>query len=225
MDEPFMKKYIFLMLLSSLTMGFSAEEDEKEQISFYRGYLLWEETLRRPGMEYDFEKVIAGMRAAEEGKPFDCEEATLVLRIRAFQEALLEKQAKENLADAEEYLSKMALETVELVPGKLYYKQLKKGEGKSVQSNGTPIVTYTTWVYNREGEEEVFSRLDPFPIILEGTIPGFAQGVVGMLEGEVRQLYIHPDLAYGVYGKLDPNVLVIFKVEVISADDKEGSFS
>ena len=61
--------------------------------------------------------------------------------------------------------------------------------------------------------------------MLEGTIPGFAKGVVGMLEGEVRQLYIHPDLAYGVYGKLDPNVLVIFKVEVISADDKEGAFS
>ena len=225
MDEPFMKRYIFLLLLSSVMMGFSSEEDEKQQISFYRGYLLWEETLRRPGMDYDFEKVIAGMRAAEEGTPFDCEEATLVARIRTFQEKLLEKQTKENLADAEQFLSKIALEAVELVPGKLYYKQLKKGEGQSVQADGTPVVTYTTWVYTKAGEEEVFSRNDPFPIILEGTIPGFAQGVVGMLEGEVRQLYIHPDLAYGVYGKLDPNVLVIFKVEVISADDKEGAFS
>lgn len=198
--------------------------DNTPQIGIWH-YLVWQETLRRPGMDYDFEKVIAGKRAAEEGKPFDCEEATLVQRIRVFQEKLLAKQTKENLADAEEYLSKIALETVELVPGKLYYKPLRKGEGKSVQASGIPLVTYTLWGYDREGEKEVYSRDEPFPIMLEGTIPGFQQGVVGMLEGEVRQLYIHPDLAYGVYGKLDPNVLVIFKVEVISADDKEGAFS
>jgi len=39
-----------------------------------------------------------------------------------------------------------------------------------------------------------------------------------MTEREIRQLFIHPDLAYGTYGKFDPNLLVIFKVEVIDAD-------
>lgn len=224
MDEPFMNRYLFIILFSSLTMCF-AEDDEKQQISFYRGYLLWEETLQRPGMDYDFEKVIAGMRAAEEGEKFDCEEATLVERIRTFKEELLSKQTKENLADAEDFLGKIALEAVEIVPGQLYYKQLKKGEGKTVQADSTPVITYVMSVYTKEGEQEVFSRDDPFPIVLEGTIPGFAQGVVGMQEGEVRQIYIHPDLAYGVYGKLDPNVLVIFKVEIISAEDKERAFS
>lgn len=220
-----MKYCSFFLFLSSLIgicgIGAAEELDDKQQLSFYRGYLLWQECLERPGMSYDFEQVIAGMKAAESGASFSCDEQKLQEKIRAFQEKLLEKQTAENLADAEAFLAKISQEdTTEVVPGKLYFKRLKNGEGEKVQANNTPLLTYTVSTYTRWSEEEQFSVDSPLPITLTGTIPGFAQGVVGMLEGEIRQLFIHPDLAYGTYGKFDPNVLVIFKVEVISADDK-----
>lgn len=216
-------KYIFFVLFfSNLTLigTLRAGEDfDEKQLSFYRGYLFWQEHLERPKMPYDLEQVIAGMRAAEKGESLSMDENKLYVLIREFQEKLLEKQTKENLIDAEAFLAKLeADDIVELVPKKLYYKQIKKGFGKTVQIESIPTLIYTISTYTRRGEEEVTSKDVPTPIALEGTIPGFTQGVAGMLEGEVRQIYIHPDLAYGNYGKIDPNLLVICKVEVVSAN-------
>jgi len=226
-----MKYYFFFLLFSSLIgiYRLGAKEvvldnlDEGQQISFYRGYLLWQEYLQRPGMPYDLEQVISGMRAAQGGANLSCDEGKLQTKVRKFQEELLAKQTKENLADAEAFLAKIAESegTSELVIKKLYYKRLKNGLGKVVQLQSTPVLIYSLWTYNRWGETEIVSIDSPLPIVLEDTIPGFAQGVLGMLEGEVRQLFIHPSLAYGTYGKLDPNLLVICKVEVIYADSKE----
>jgi len=196
-----------------------ANLNEEQKISFYRGYLLWQDYLQRPGMHYDFEQVIAGMRAAEEGKSFSCDEEKLQEKIREFQESLLAKQKEDNLADAEAFLSTIAKEdTVELIPGKLYYKQLQKGSGKEIQIKSIPLLAYSIWSYNRWGETELISFEEPIPISLQDTIPGFAQGVAGMQEGEVRKLFVHPDLAYGTYGKLDPNLLLIFVVKAVCAD-------
>lgn len=193
--------------------------DEKQQLSFFRGHLLWQEYLQQPKMPYDLEQVIAGMRAAESGAPIPCDEEKLQRQIRQFQEDLLAKQTRENLADAEEFLAKIAREdTLEIVPNKLYFKRLKSGEGKIVRLDSTPLLTYTVWIYNRHGQDKIISIDTPIPITLRDTISGFSQGVAGMLEGEVRQLFIHPDLAYERHAKFDPNLLVIFKVDVISAD-------
>lgn len=221
-----MRFCIFFLLFSinvlSATEGVLS--DEKREISFYRGHLLWQDCLQRPGMSYDFEEVLAGMRAAEKGEKISYDEEKLRAKIREFQEQLLAKQTEENLVDAEAFLAKIAQEdAIEVIQNKLYCKQLTCGSGRTVQSNSTPILTYSVWTYNRWGEEEILSMDSPIPITLQDTIPGFAEGVVGMKEGEVRQLFIHPELAYGTYGKLDPNLLVIFKVEVICADDKEGT--
>lgn len=227
MDVPSMRRFFLLLVVSLiLTKVGRAEEictlDEKQQISFYRGYLLWQQCLARPGMAYDFEQVIAGMRAAENGEALSCDENTLQKKMREFQENLHAKQTKDNLIDAEAFLSKIAQEgAIELVANKLYYKILKQGSGKQVQSVDVPMLAYTVWTYNRWGEKEIISFDTPHPVMLEDTIPGFAQGVKGMLEGEIRQLFIHPDLAYSTYGKFDPNLLVIFKVEVVSAESKE----
>ena len=86
----------------------------------------------------------------------------------------------------------------------------------------TPLLTYTLWTRNRFEESEVVSIDTPHATSLEDTIQGFAQGVSGMQEGEIRQLFIHPDLAYGVYRTFfDPNILVIVKVEVVKTDTTE----
>ncbi len=219
-----MKQFLLLLLALaniSIILGTEKSIDEKGQISFYRGYLLWQEYLQRPGMPYDFEQVIAGMRAAQNGDKLICNEESLHEKIASFQAALLEKQTKENLIDAEKFLSKIAQEGAqELIPNKLYYKILMPGCGKKIQPAYIPVLTYAVSTYNRWGENEVVPFDTPRPIMLEDTIPGFAQGVTGMLEGEIRQLFIHPDLAYGTYGKFDPNLLMIFKVEVVSAQSK-----
>jgi peptidylprolyl isomerase len=229
MDVPSMRYFIFLVFflniagtsIAEITKKIPPNLSEEQQISFFRGYLLWQEYLQRPGVRYDFDQVINGMCAAEQGKLFPCDEEELRIKIRQFQEKILAKQTEDNLADAEAFLAKIANEgAVELVPGKLYYKRLQNGNTKVVQPQSIPLLTYSIWSYNRWGETEVISFEDPLPISLQDTIPGFAQGVSGMHEGEVRKLFVHPDLAYGTYGKLDPNLLLIFEIKVVCNDSR-----
>lgn len=219
-------RYFLLFFFVSAINRVPGEESVKKQkiLSFYQGQLLWKELCRNQEIPYDLEQIIAGMRAAEKGEKPPYSEEELLIQVRQFQEELLEKQTRENLVDAETFLAKMAKEeTIELIPNKLYYKQLKKGSGKIVTDHSAPLLIYSVWTQNRKDKQCIYSLHTPSSIELEETIQGFAGGVIGMQEGEVRQIFVHPDLAYGTYGKLDPNLLVIFEVEVVSIDDKEKS--
>lgn len=57
-------------------------------------------------------------------------------------------------------------------------------------------------------------KKEPLQIDLDAVVKGFQKGVQGMQLGEVRTVYVHPDLAFGM-GKLDiaPNRLIVFEVE------------
>ncbi len=213
----------FLCLFLSLSGLLLAEETKQEtisseEVSFYRGYLLWQEYLKKPGIQYDLEEVMKGMMAAEKEIPLPDENAMLE-KIFIFQKVLYEKQKTDNLAAAERYLKTIATEKniQEVVPNKLYYKIVSHGSGKRVDADSTPTVSYTLFTFPN-GEEEEMITMDPHPIILADILPGVAQGVIGMQEGEARVLYIHPDLAYGTYGKAEPNTLLIAQITLVKVD-------
>jgi len=212
MDCAAMKIILFVLCLTGCSFGDKKPPPKSSQeiLSFHRGYSLWEEQLRYAKVPYDLEQVIQGIRAADRGELFD--EENIGSLVKTFKEELIEKRAQENLLQAESFLQTLAIErgVFELAPGKLYYKTNKKGEGRSVLENDSPLVDYSAKTLNSES----FSS-ENLKITLADTIQGFAMGVIGMLEGEERTLFIHPDLAYGNFGgKLEPNSLVIFEIKL-----------
>jgi peptidylprolyl isomerase len=104
---------------------------------------------------------------------------------------------------------------VQLMEGKLQYKIERVGTGETVQSYNSPLVRLKARYLNGKS---FGNNADEIPIVLEETIPGFRLGLIGMKEGEVRTLYVHPELGYGLKGQLSPNALLIFEVEVLRAD-------
>ena len=55
-------------------------------------------------------------------------------------------------------------------------------------------------------------------------IPGLAHGMLGMQVGEIREIYIHPDFAYGFRSNFEPGVAISVRVELISLPPKrEGA--
>ena len=68
-------------------------------------------------------------------------------------------------------------------------------------------------------------RGDPFRFPLgEGrVIKGWDQGVVGMTVGEVRELTIAPEMAYGDrdIGVIPPGSTLVFEVELIALESSE----
>jgi FKBP-type peptidyl-prolyl cis-trans isomerase FkpA len=103
----------------------------------------------------------------------------------------------------------------------LYTRTLREGTGSEAAAPGDSLgLHYTGWL--PDGTRFDSSRDgDPFEIVLGVTplIQGWPEGVEGMVEGEVRQLVIPPDLAYGARGAgtvIPPGATLVFEVELVS---------
>ena len=196
----------------------SANCDVK-RISETFGHLIGR-NLDTPGLTFDLESVIAGLRAASEGRDAPMTEKEYEEAMNLIQEQTFNSLAGDNLTQAEEFLKANVGKDniVEVEPGKLQYEVLNSGEGATVNEHSAPTIHYK----GTYADGTVFGSSqesgNPVTLPLDQTIPGFNKGLVGMKEGEKRRLYIHPDMGYGTGGHLPPNSLLIFDVEIVTAD-------
>jgi FKBP-type peptidyl-prolyl cis-trans isomerase FkpA len=113
----------------------------------------------------------------------------------------------------------------EIMPG-LDMKVLRAGEGQTAAAGGTVEVHYTGWLFDPEAEDGRGEKFDSsidrgetfrFPLGEGRVIKGWDQGVEGMLVGEVRELTIAPELAYGDRGAgavIPPGATLVFEIEL-----------
>jgi len=117
-------------------------------------------------------------------------------------------------------------EQVELEPG-LRMRILKEGNGEVAEPGQTAVVHYTGWLHDPQAPgsrgEKFDSSLDrgqhfQFPLGAGAVIAGWDRGVAGMQVGEVRELEIAPELAYGDRGAgggvIPPGATLVFEVEL-----------
>lgn len=179
--------------------------------------------LNSPGIKFDLESIIQGMRDGASGKPSPMSDEDYEKAMAALQEQAFTYLAEENLKAANSFLTnnEKAEGVIVLEPGKLHYMIIEKGTGPAVTEHATPLINYT----GRYLDGTVFGSSaelgGPIPVPLDQTIQGFSKGIVGMKEGEKRRLYVHPDLGYGKTGQLPPNTLLIFEVEAVKATAPE----
>lgn len=176
--------------------------------------------LNNPGVHFDLESIIKGIRAGYAGKSAPMSDQDYEKLMTKLQESAFQQLSQENLKAAAAYLekNKTAEGIVEVEPGKLQYLILKQGSGAEVKSDGVPQINYVGKYIDGTtfgSSEEVGG---PITIPLSQTIKGFSKGLAGMKEGEKRRLFVHPELGYGTSGQLPPNALLIFDIEVVKAD-------
>lgn len=121
------------------------------------------------------------------------------------------------------------VQVVEIAPG-LTSKTFSIGCGEAAVAGQRAVVHYTGWLLDADAENqhgEKFDssrdRDDPFGFPLGGgrVIKGWDQGVVGMTVGEVRELTIAPELAYGDrdnIGAIPPGSTLVFEVELLALE-------
>lgn len=181
--------------------------------------------LKTPGLNFDLDSLIAGIRDGYSGKPAPMSDKEYEEMMAKLQEQAFKKLSEHNLKAANEFLEKNAHEQkiVQIEPGKLQYFIVQEGNGSSVQEHFSPQIKYTGKFLDGTtfgSSEEVGGTIT---IPLDQTIPGFSKGIIGMKEGEKRKLYVHPDLGYGTTGHLPPNSLLIFDIELVKANSPETS--
>lgn len=207
----------------------SREENGKvdlKEISQAFGHLIGK-NLDTLGFEFEMSEVVKGMEDSIAGKEPPMNETECVQAISLVQEEAFQKLANKNLDEANSFMEKNAQDEgiIVLTKDKLQYKIEKQGSGILVEEHFSPMIRYSGKfldgkIFGASQEDELIS--------LDETIPGFAQGIIGMKEGEKRSIYIHPELGYGTSGYLPPNSLLVFEIEVVKANttpEQEGSFT
>lgn len=132
--------------------------------------------------------------------------------------------AADTAAPAEETATGSANSPVELESG-LTMRILKEGQGAEAASGDIAIVHYTGWLYDESRPDNRGVKFDSsrdrdqpfqFPLGAGRVIKGWDRGVVGMKEGELRELTIAPELAYGErdLDVIPPNSTLVFEVEL-----------
>lgn len=101
----------------------------------------------------------------------------------------------------------------------------KTGYGRAAVSKDYADVHTTLWLYDEATEGgrglEIWSSggTEPFQFQIDSgqVIKGWDLGVTCMIEGEIRELIIAPELGYGERGKnpVPPNATLLFEIELI----------
>jgi hypothetical protein len=119
----------------------------------------------------------------------------------------------------------VAVEAIEIVPG-LSMRLLRDGTGMAAEPGQMAVVHYTGWLFDQAAENNRGNKFDSsvdrgvhfeFPLGAGRVIRGWDEGVAGMKIGEIRELTIAPELAYGnrqVGALIPPGSTLIFEVEL-----------
>ena len=118
-----------------------------------------------------------------------------------------------------------ALESIEIVPG-LSRKIIRDGTGPHAEPGQTAVVHYTGWLFDENAPNRRGAKFDSsldrgahfeFTLGQGRVIQGWDKGVVGMQVGELRELTIAPEMAYGERGAgalIPPGATLVFEVEL-----------
>ena len=105
----------------------------------------------------------------------------------------------------------------------LYYRILRKSDGRKPQASNSVEVNYKGWLDNGKQFDSSYDRGQPFSFTLGAgqVIKGWDQGVAGMKVGGKRKLVIPADLAYGANSpspSIPPNSTLVFEVELLGVN-------
>lgn len=104
-------------------------------------------------------------------------------------------------------------------PSGLQYAVLREGTGATATRGQKVKTHYTGWLTDGTKFDSSYDRGEPldFPVGVGLVIKGWDEGVVGMKIGEVRQLVIPANLAYGSRGNgpIPANSTLVFQVELV----------
>lgn len=109
-----------------------------------------------------------------------------------------------------------------LIDKHLYYHEIKNGQGELLDQPYKVSITYQ--IFNPTGD--LISEVSQLPVQMDihETIPGFAHGLKGMRVGGVREIFIHPGLAYGIYTNQEKGIYLRAIVSLVGIHPDKTEF-
>jgi FKBP-type peptidyl-prolyl cis-trans isomerase FklB len=240
-----MKKLTTLMFL---TLGMNALAQNEQEIpkssditfdktaaSYAIGYRMGLQMAGRTGspFEVDVEQAIKGLReAAAQSEPSIDKEAMAVeygkyqQKLQLFQREEILALAESNQKRSDEFLAKNRSKTgiKELASG-IQYRVIEAGSGRNATLDDTVSIHYSGKLIGTE----VFDNYQEFdstykngqPLEMDMTkvgMPGWREIIPMMKAGDKWQVFLPPEMAYGINGRspvIGPNEVLVFDVHLL----------
>ncbi|GAA4649247.1 macrophage infectivity potentiator Mip [Kistimonas scapharcae] len=225
-----------LILASTTSMTVLAEgttplATEKAKLSYSLGAMLGER-LKNDFDNLDLQALSQGIEDAVSDKKLALDRNDMIAVIQKAQQAQAEKMQKEmqeqalnNQEKGDQFLKENRKKSgVVTTDSGLQYKVLKKGNGPKASADAEVTVHYEGKTLDGKIFDSSYERGEPANFKTTQVIPGWTEALQLMPEGSTWELYIPASLAYGpggIPGRIGPNELLTFKVELIKVGEQE----
>ena len=228
----FAMKTTILTILFSLTVAaplVAADTnvlgDDQSRASYAIGMMLGSRWKASGITDLNYEMLMRGVKDTEAGGPTLLTEQEMGNTLSKFQQSLAAKAQKHreiigatNKLVGDAFLAQNREKPgVVTLPDGLQYKVITEGTGDSPAPSDLVTVNYAGTLI----DGTTFDSSDNKQFRVGGVVPGWAEALTHMKTGSKWQLFIPPDLAYGLYGRpprIEPNSVLIFTVELLSIE-------
>lgn len=205
-------------------------ESEEGKLGYSIGYEFGMESRQ---WDVDMEAVIQAVRDAhDEREPRVAqEEMRQVLtafneRMRAERMEQFQQLAEENQRKADEFLAENAEKnSIVTLPSGIQYRVIEEGDGDRPTLDDTVTVHYRGSKINGREFDSSFARGVPAVFQVDGVLEGWQEVLPLMREGAMWQVFLPPELAFGVRGDppiIGPNEALQFDIRLVQIGEPEG---
>ncbi len=181
---------------------------------------------RNQGIEIDFDNFLQGTRSAylAEETEISREEADRVMgdfqkKMQAQAQEMASVVGEKNIAEGKAYLEENRnKDGVEVTASGLQYRVLESGSGNTPTLTSTVETHYEGTLIDGTIFDSSYKRGETISFPVNGVIPGWTEALQLMKEGDIWELVIPSELAYGEKAAgqaITPNSTLKFKIELI----------
>jgi FKBP-type peptidyl-prolyl cis-trans isomerase len=140
----------------------------------------------------------------------------------AKQTAKLKATGEKNKIDGEKFLAanKNKPGVITLASG-LQYKVIKSGSGKTPKASDKVTANYKGSLLDGTEFDNSYKRGEPATFPVSNIIKGWTEALLLMKEGDVWEVYLPANLAYGEQGagqQIGPNAVLVFQIELLKVN-------
>lgn len=201
-------------------------ETQMDKVSYIIGRQIGGDFMNQ-GISINHEVFATALHSAMTGEESAISQDETQAIMTAFQMEMQEKTQAQmsamgeiSLKEGAEYLAKNKdAEGVQVTASGLQYKVLENGSGNTPSAESTVEVHYEGKLLDGSIFDSSYQRNETTSFPVNGVIPGWTEALQLMKEGDVWEVTIPSDLAYGANGAgqaIGPNATLIFKVELVS---------
>lgn len=200
-------------------------ESDQQKVSYIIGRQIGGD-FKKQNIEISFDDFFQGVRSSFLAEPSEISEDEVTRVMNAFEEKMQKAHAELSSAAGEDnrklgeaFLEKnKSAEGVTVTASGLQYKVLESGTGATPELSSTVETHYEGTLVDGTVFDSSYQRGETISFPLNGVIPGWTEALQLMKEGDVWELAIPSELAYGSQGAggvIGPDSTLKFKIELI----------